>query len=1222
MADDQRGGKLSSQIRPAFVSPPTLSRSQRRIDVKRYNTQLAQQREIQKQQAEIIEKQAQAEKNEKARVDEIARLEREQEEWRIADQWVRDDKPYPDTVWRGSGVYSKIQEIRKGESAERQQQMNKLAELRSQGQVPAEAVIKVGDAGEVGVQVEGTFTPYSTYEKALRIKDLEKEGHGIFSFDKKGNLTTYKVDEESRQQALKDFEAQKKQRTTFYLDFDESKFIPPSQTRGTVSTIPQTTLLPKTLPEERDISVIATTFPIVKKLPSFPWYFDVNALNKGIIGLNLPTGIITPLPTGKKTSLGDTGTNLIIDEKTGQLQPQWLVSLKEKIPYEEVKDFSKEDTVGRYDISTDKILIKEGQREQEKYRDTLLHEAFHKTGNRFLQLLGINIRNIAEKTIDEDIKTLSKGDEFYDLRLSEVTSGFYEPSESKEEKLARFTELFPQEIISPTTKTGEYISKKFIKEYGIITTNAIPVADIKAGLLESIGRAEQSAYKSEIERFGVEEKVKPQFEPRYQQVFEDLYGEKVIKGELTLEEASKQFGESREGRIIQQDYAMAVNEARPKKFTVEGAEIVGLGIARTGVSLIPTTVEGAVATGLLFYGGYKLLSSIPKPIIYGYWGYEGVKGVADVISPLSTSEKKFGGLLSATVSASFLAYAGVRYLRSPVIETRQIIARGKLSASQQEAIRSPLLEKRVVRDIFGKTTEYRKYLVSQTTEQVFAGRRTIVSTKFRKIFGLDPIYQGIPYADGRIVYQLEGLGYATTFESGGRYADALKKLKSYGFTEAQARATLRYYQPKIILTQTKAESLLITGDLYKTPQIITKGSRIITQPARVIDEKLGIITRSARTKELKFVVRGEEFANIGETVIYKSNVAVFDSLAKLGKQFTQYEQLTAVKSKGMKELLRGRVEDKLLIGRRIKYEAFDETSLIKQTLPSGRVTTTRSSLKALKEVREPLTIFYDREQELGFRVREQIIRKQIPKGKPLEQYTRDDLKRLIKDLRNIYGSEITPRSIKPPASTTTASFSGVESSVALELKTSTLPTSKIATPKIKEIEATLMAGRSAGSSASRITGVSATALASSVSLRSALLPDLKVFLRIDNLLRSRQQLRQRTIPASASRLNLRTELGFGTPQTPTTTFITPTPPRLPPSTLKPALVFGFDENLIEKDIKKLLQRTLEGERTYIPDFTSKALGFEPIEISEKQAQKLLKQTFTGIEVRRPVRIRR
>ncbi len=43
--------------------------------------------------------------------------------------------------------------------------------------------------------------------------------------------------------------------------------------------------------------------------------------------------------------------------------------------------------------------------------------------------------------------------------------------------------------------------------------------------------------------------------------------------------------------------------------------------------------------------------------------------------------------------------------------------------------------------------------------------------------------------------------------------------------------------------------------------------------------------------------------------------------------------------------------------------------------------------------------------------------------------------------------------------------------------------------------------------------------------------------------------------------------------------------------------------------------------TYVEDFTSKSIGLDPVEISEKQAQKLLKKSLTGLELRQGVVIK-
>jgi len=52
---------------------------------------------------------------------------------------------------------------------------------------------------------------------------------------------------------------------------------------------------------------------------------------------------------------------------------------------------------------------------------------------------------------------------------------------------------------------------------------------------------------------------------------------------------------------------------------------------------------------------------------------------------------------------------------------------------------------------------------------------------------------------------------------------------------------------------------------------------------------------------------------------------------------------------------------------------------------------------------------------------------------------------------------------------------------------------------------------------------------------------------------------------------------------------------------------------------KLKSRVIQ--KLYLPDFTSRAIGLSPEELTEKQAMKKLNKLYTGLEIRRGVKIK-
>ena len=58
----------------------------------------------------------------------------------------------------------------------------------------------------------------------------------------------------------------------------------------------------------------------------------------------------------------------------------------------------------------------------------------------------------------------------------------------------------------------------------------------------------------------------------------------------------------------------------------------------------------------------------------------------------------------------------------------------------------------------------------------------------------------------------------------------------------------------------------------------------------------------------------------------------------------------------------------------------------------------------------------------------------------------------------------------------------------------------------------------------------------------------------------------------------------------------------------------------KRKLKKKIKKKIFPEYAYVPGFTARAIGLKALEVSEKQAQQLIKKVITGFEVRRPIRI--
>jgi len=83
----------------------------------------------------------------------------------------------------------------------------------------------------------------------------------------------------------------------------------------------------------------------------------------------------------------------------------------------------------------------------------------------------------------------------------------------------------------------------------------------------------------------------------------------------------------------------------------------------------------------------------------------------------------------------------------------------------------------------------------------------------------------------------------------------------------------------------------------------------------------------------------------------------------------------------------------------------------------------------------------------------------------------------------------------------------------------------------------------------------------------------------------------------------------------------PSVPSTPTSPTPPVYAFYFPFGKKRKKRKKKLTDLIYG-KAYIPDFTSKIVGLDAVEVDTQQAQKLLKRVQTGIEIRRGVKLKR
>lgn len=203
----------------------------------------------------------------------------------------------------------------------------------------------------------------------------------------------------------------------------------------------------------------------------------------------------------------------------------------------------------------------------------------------------------------------------------------------------------------------------------------LTLKEVFSGVQENIAGISAERQAHQLERTGKAEQLKAQAQEEYQTRFEDKYMKDLIYGNITFEQAQKQFesaepnpfhlknyaspfgetytGQSKELQIVNEKYAQNVeNELIKQGITKEQLEIAGLGLVSGAIGLVPTDVKGAVVTGGLVYTGYKAVSLIPASVVNLASGIYGVYGATKLVNAELNPQKRIqGGVIAVTSGA-------------------------------------------------------------------------------------------------------------------------------------------------------------------------------------------------------------------------------------------------------------------------------------------------------------------------------------------------------------------------------------------------------------------------------------------------------------------------------------------------------------------------------------------------------------------------------------------
>ena len=705
------------------------------------------------------------------------------------------------------------------------------------------------------------------------------------------------------------------------------------------------------------------------------------------------------------------------------------------------------------------------------------------------------------------------------------------------------------------------------------------------------------AIQKEMLDTGIGEKLETKYQKESQLRFEDKYMKQIIYEEINQKDAIKEFEKSDDYKIIQKKYGEDIaKEKASLGLTKTGFKIAGLQFGKLGVSLIPTTTKGAIGEGVLIYTGYKALKVVPPVVHRITTGGFGVYGGYKFLSPTSLPEERATGLVILGISAGSLGLQGIKYLRQPTIKAIKIPSP---KATLRTHVKGYDVKYLTDKGIINKVV-YENQKLSQVG---VAGRRTIVSTKFRDLVKLDPIYKGVPYAHKS--YLVKGLRSSYVYQTPSGYQKAFDIIKKAKFvdkttgkilTTSQIKNQLRYIQPKVINQYLSKGVLTIKGT-----KAVGGYEHLIKQPVISVDKTLGIKTRGARTIRYRDI----------ERKLLKDNMVLFQRVSK--GEFLE----------------RGASPFALKDYQKTRGVIFGKASETKKGFDI-----LKTDIKGIESLKQFKSMTY--KDLVGVSVTEKIL----PSSKILKlDIGKTQLINKIVDMRT-KSYVVTPAQItKTPLSKTFAIQKEIKVTNIKNIlkqtrvsdqvfKTSPLLKQAPPTPSVSakaQIKNILKVEQSLNLGSAfelGLASVSASALTQKVKTSPQLKADLKLNKLLREELKSEIALKQAVTLKSAQALATQQvallETGFvrmpkTSPVFQEIPIIQPTLPKIPviPIYFPPA-----------KQItgRRRASRSVQ-DLAFFPDFTAKALGLKEQIITEAQAKKKLKKLLTGLEIRRPVKVK-
>jgi len=763
--------------------------------------------------------------------------------------------------------------------------------------------------------------------------------------------------------------------------------------------------------------------------------------------------------------------------------------------------------------------------------------------------------------------------------------------------------------------------------------------------IEGIGKGKQNVEewvigKDAIDEFNLD--LESKYQTQYQKSFESKYMKDLIYDQTSFEKASEEFKQSEEAKLLQRKYEEEYKEGYKElqtdvpfwKGTAGGVAQLGLGLGEFGLKTVRSPTRTVVTAGGVV-AGVGLLKAVPTAVSLTATAGLGIYGTYKFVSPKSTYVERGGGLVTALLSFGTLGYAGYKYLKQPVVTTKAIKP-PKATLKSSEVIGKDI--KMITKSGSQNIVKFDTQKLSQTAQ---AGRRTVVTTKWRALSNkylktnLKNIYEGVPTQQLGKVTTYTGLRGTYTVREPSAYQKASKLLQDYGWTSSQAKATLRYYAPRVTEQYLDQGLIAIKGN-----KAIGEFTYLTKRPVLDVDKSLGIKTRGGSTIKDVYRVERKLVDLKGTPAVAEQKTQLSFVLDKSGrikdlKDFSFSGGYNVGKATDLKkgfEVIKGQ---DLTILKEAQYRDLYGVSFSRKILPSDnilRIDTSKTKLinkiidlrgtqgqKFTGGKKTPFSkTFGTSDKDLVVEILEK------PKTTPSSNVNKiidkiDDFSTPTPSQSKYYGTGLYERTDVMGGLSPTQT-----QSLQQQLKAVSFP-DQVKVMNIKNLIKIKQLDTLAGLEVGQLSALKvATGLKSDFKLKS----DLKAEVQLKNLLKedvaTKSDLKFDTALKTDTVLKsqLKSLLDLSSP-TPPALRSTPTfrPPKIP--TVRPPIPKPFVIPFLKGEISKRSKKgsKAQSEYAYLPDFTSRALGLEAETLTEKQAQKRLKKLLTGLEVRRGVVIR-